>query len=133
MWVPRSNPTLVPRISRTSGELSYRGLCAAHDDAAAAAGLPPVDSIDQWAHITGDNATAPRTEVHLSAQALIQGRNKILIGTQDCSDWMGPTFPNKTCHGLVPYKCQPLFPGISPVGLWQHNCGSGGCRLEAML
>lgn len=52
------------------------------DARAAAAGLPPVDGIDQSALLVGDAApgTGQRTEIHLSARALVSGRWKLITG-----------------------------------------------------
>ena len=47
--------------------------------------LPPVDSMDFWPLITGKSAPTnwkPRTEIHLSSQALISGQFKLLVGVR---------------------------------------------------
>eukprot|EP01065_Artemidia_motanka_P050107 TRINITY_DN84_c0_g1_i1.p1 TRINITY_DN84_c0_g1~~TRINITY_DN84_c0_g1_i1.p1 ORF type:complete len:546 (+),score=187.82 TRINITY_DN84_c0_g1_i1:63-1640(+) len=102
------------------------------DPAAAAAKLHAVDGINVWPHLAGENATAPRGEVHLSAHALIQGRLKVLVGTVDAAGWTGPSFPNNTCQPTdkEPWKCQPYCPAVFPVGLWGHDCGKKGCLYD---
>jgi len=54
----------------------------AHDHRAATAGLPPVDSIDQWQVISGEapSLSGNRTEIHISEMTLIQGNFKLLTG-----------------------------------------------------
>lgn len=43
------------------------------DEKAAAAGLPPIDSLNLWPLISGANTTSPRTEVVLGAGQLELG------------------------------------------------------------
>jgi len=43
------------------------------DKRAAAAGLPPIDSLDQWPYLSGSNKTSPRTEVWLGADSPVGG------------------------------------------------------------
>ena len=50
------------------------------DEAAAAAKLPPVDSLDMWPLVSGQTSTSPRTDIHISVNALISGNYKILTG-----------------------------------------------------
>jgi len=52
------------------------------DARAAAAGLPPVDGIDQSGLLLGEAApgTGQRTEIHLSARALVSGKWKLITG-----------------------------------------------------
>jgi len=52
------------------------------DARAAAAGLPPVDGVDQGALLLGGAApgTGRRSEIHLSARALLSGRWKFIAG-----------------------------------------------------
>jgi len=80
------------------------------DAAAAAAGLPPIDSIDMWPLLSGAAASSPRTEIPLAVDAnlgqirgavsaLIVGEWKILQGLQRQSFWQGPEFPNASGYG----------------------------------
>jgi arylsulfatase B len=79
------------------------------DDRAAAAGLPPIDSLNMWELLSGTNLTSPRSEVILGSalpfpgdrtgytivQGLINSDGfKILIGQVDQDTWTGPLYPN---------------------------------------
>mmetsp|Transcript_61207 Transcript_61207/g.108908 ORF Transcript_61207/g.108908 Transcript_61207/m.108908 type:complete len:546 (+) Transcript_61207:157-1794(+) len=80
------------------------------DYRAAAAGLPPVDSLDMWPLISGQASDSPRTELaigdttatspHIVSDTrvggLIQGRYKLIVGRLESSGWCGPTFPNSS-------------------------------------
>ena len=66
------------------------------DKRAAAANLPPVDSLDMWPLISGETTTSPRTEIHASVNALISGDFKILAGKMEQAGWTGPQYPNNT-------------------------------------
>ena len=83
------------------------------DDRAAKANLPPIDSLNMWPLISGQNSTSPRTDIPISQVALISGDYKILIGTVGDAGWTGPIYPNST-HPSG---------GISAVKL----CGDTGC------
>lgn len=50
-----------------------------HDERAAKAGLPAIDSIDQWPALIGEEQ-GNRTEIHISEMTLIQGPFKLLTG-----------------------------------------------------
>lgn len=78
------------------------------DHRAAAAGLPPIDSLDLWPYLSGATEASPRTEIFASGSTLIVGDMK-LIGAnataagedrpeQDVAAacWMGPRYPNGT-------------------------------------
>ena len=95
------------------------------DGRAAAAGLPPIDSVNQWPLISGANATAARAEIALGDTTAInpngdgdtlvggvmQVRNgttyKLILGTPgklyviDQDTVTGPLWPNSSSH-LVP-------------------------------
>ncbi len=83
------------------------------DDRAAAAGLPPVDSLDMWPAITTaaaaphSNATqpySPRTGIFMTAlndtakhggdAAIITGRYKLIVGTIAQASWCGEVYPD---------------------------------------
>jgi arylsulfatase I/J len=90
----------------------YATFCAlagvdATDERAAAAGLPPIDSLNLWPLLSGANATSPRAEVvlgqpfvssansigdpFLGVQALIRADGwKLVIGTTHENVWTGP-------------------------------------------
>lgn len=72
-----------------------------HDEKAAAAGLPPVDSLDLWPLVSGQNSTSPRDVIALGSPpvnfdgtasiapitGLIKGQWKILIGRVAQAYW----------------------------------------------
>ena len=83
------------------------------DEAAAQVDLPPIDSINMWPLLSGQNATATRVEIPISYRTLISGEFKILTGMQLQASWTGPEYPNNTNpHG-----------GIAAV----QDCGGSGC------
>ena len=83
-----------------------------HDSRAQAANLPPVDGLDMWPMLSGQNMTSPRTEVPLSP-GLISGDYKILMGVNEQAGWTGPHYPNQT----------------NPTGgiKAMDDCGDAGC------
>ena len=93
-----------PTVGRSLGGIIhiadwYHTLCALagvdpHDERAAAAGLPAVDSENQWGYLSGQRQESPRTRAHLSRQAYLSGRFKLLTGNVDFACWGGPTYPN---------------------------------------
>lgn len=50
------------------------------DHSAAASGLPPIDSVDVWPLVIGENTTSPRYELLVDENCLIQGDLKIIRG-----------------------------------------------------
>jgi arylsulfatase I/J len=92
-----------------------------HDERAAAAELPPLDSYDMWPVLIGANNTSSRTELAIGTDGnfigigksmkshvggLIQGRYKILVQSViPMSGWTGPVFPNFT-HSNLNYALQ---------------------------
>ena len=66
------------------------------DKKAAAANLPPVDSLNMWPLISGENSTSPRTDIFASIHAMISGDYKILMGRMEQAGWTGPQYPNQT-------------------------------------
>ena len=66
---------------------------------AASAGLPPIDSLDMWPLISGQNSTSPRTDVPISLNALISGDYKILTGTVSQAGWTEHDHPNSNSDG----------------------------------
>ena len=98
---------------------TFAGLAGADptDHTAAAAGLPPVDSIDMWPLLSGANVTAPRDWVPLLVDASVVGVSAVKIPVNMSAvivgDWklvkgpmilqsytQGPQFPNSS---YVPY------------------------------
>jgi len=83
------------------------------DTKAAAANLPPVDSMDMWPLISGQNSTSPRVDIPVSNITLISGDFKILQGIVNLAGWTGPQYPNKTNpNGGIPTN---------------ETCGDAGC------
>ena len=66
------------------------------DTQAAKANLPPIDSLNMWPLISGQNSTSPRVDVPISMTTLISGDYKILLGTNRMAGWTGPVYPNNT-------------------------------------
>jgi arylsulfatase B len=101
--------------------LGLAGVDAA-DAPAAAAGLPPPDSIDQWPFLSGQNATPPRTEIWKAwasgdgprtGAAAMQGFTNassgwhLLIDDVQVHCWSGPYSPNASasCDGSAALAC----------------------------
>ena len=83
------------------------------DERAAKAKLPPIDSLDMWPLISGQNTTSPRVDIPVTNETLISGPYKIITGIADQAGWTGPHYPNTTNpHG-----------GIKEV----EHCGDEGC------
>ena len=66
------------------------------DKQAAKANLPPIDSLNMWPLISGQNSTSPRIDIPISMTTLISGDYKILTGTNNDAGWTGPVYPNNT-------------------------------------
>ena len=72
------------------------------DPSAAAAQLPPPDSMNVWPLVSGANTTSPRTRMHISPYTLIDGPYKVIVGMSgpglggptDQNGWTGPVYPN---------------------------------------
>jgi arylsulfatase I/J len=87
------------------------------DTRAAAAGLPPIDSLDMSAMLLGANATSPRTEVAIGSSdgadnagnTIVQGLIevptglKLIIGQTDPAFFQGPTYPNSSSTVKPPH------------------------------
>ena len=72
----------------------YATLCALAgvdptDDRATRAGLPPIDSKNQWPYLTGQVHTSARATAHLSSTAYINGSYKIITGNSGTDCWGG--------------------------------------------
>ena len=101
----------------------YATLCALAgvdptDKQAEKANLPPIDSLNIWPLISGENSTSPRVDIPLTLTALISGEYKILIGDNNCAGWTGPVYPNNTHPNG----------GIEAV----ERCGDTGCLYNIM-
>ena len=83
------------------------------DEKAAEAKLPPIDSLNMWPMISGQNSTSPRVDIPASNTTLISGDYKILQGNVAQAGWTGPQYPNLTNPNG----------GINAV----EHCGESGC------
>jgi arylsulfatase B len=108
----------------TSNDISGDDLSKlVHDADAEAANLPPVDSLDTlWDAISG-SSNPKRKEIHLSTQALLSGRYKLVVGVQPMNMWQGPVYPNAT-------GSQPMFPDIDSKHNFDYDCGPSGCLFD---
>ena len=66
------------------------------DERAAEAKLPPIDSLNMWPMISGQNTTSPRVDIPATFSTLISGDYKILQGDVKQAGWTGPQYPNLT-------------------------------------
>ena len=71
------------------------------DKKAAKAKLPPIDSMNMWPLISGENSTSPRTDIPVSNFTLLSGDYKIITGHVNFSVWTAPHSPNATKHGAL--------------------------------
>ena len=102
------------------------GICGLDptDAEAAAAGLPALDSVDQWAYLSGKTAVPPRTSLAIGTtsnpadlwaqqndivvhgfieQDAATGKLwKLLVGKVPQAIWTGPEYPNATTATLPP-------------------------------
>ena len=88
------------------------------DKQAEKANLPPIDSLNMWPLISGENSTSPRVDIPLTLTTLISGEYKILTGDNRDAGWTGPVYPNST-HPKG---------GIETV----EHCGDTGCLYNIM-
>ena len=118
------------------------------DARAAAAGLPPIDSIDQWPVLSGMNATPPRPyavlgvaitpgkddkEFHYDIEAgrifvagIVTQQYKLLIGPQYQNVITGPLYPNRT----TTYPDSLFDCGGLPLPEGGPGNGLGGCLYD---
>ena len=75
------------------------------DERAAKAKLPPIDSLNVWPLISGQNSTSPRVDIPVTKNTLISGDYKILTGDISEAGWTGPHYPNSSHHIDAVAKC----------------------------
>ena len=75
------------------------------DEKAAKAKLPPIDSLNVWPLISGQNSTSPRVDIPVTKETLISGDYKILTGDISEAGWTGPHYPNSSHHVDAIAKC----------------------------
>ena len=91
------------------------------DKTAAAAGLPPVDSLDVWPLISGANLTSPRVEIPVQPNVLISGQYKLITNRMIEASWAGPDYPNASS------PASPVDPGPTLI------CAAhGGCLFDVV-
>ena len=67
------------------------------DTRAAKAGLLPIDSLNMWPLISGENTTSPRYEYPVDGHTLIQGDYKFFNGSViEYAGWSSTLYPNST-------------------------------------
>ena len=66
------------------------------DEQAAATNLPPIDSLNMWPLISGENLTSPRVDIPVTNKTLISGDYKIITGRVANAGWTGPHYPNSS-------------------------------------
>ena len=96
------------------------------DDRAADAGLPPIDSINQWDYISGKRRDSPRTAAQLSRSAYLKGRFKLLTGNVEFACWGGEIYPNASSGAAPKYG-----PFGSPCNS-TLRCGENGCLFDVV-
>ena len=75
------------------------------DERAAKAKLPPIDSLNVWPLISGQNSTSPRVDIPVTKNTLISGDYKILTGDISEAGWTGPHSPNSSHRIDTVAKC----------------------------
>lgn len=111
------------------------------DPSGDATGIPPVDSLDMWPMISGQNLTSPRAELFISTSCLIQGDWKLLTGFVSSASWPGPIYPNASSSdnylSMYTAKCNPgcLYNVGVDGDMTEHNdlATAEPTRLQAML
>ena len=98
------------------------------DVAAKQAGLPPIDGVNLWPRLSGATQVPPRHEIygdglHSSYGFLINGTNKLILGTIPFAVWTGPMNPNETDSKVNNnWNCSSCTP---PVTLSKVDCTKG--------
>jgi len=87
--------------------------------------LPPVDGLNLGDLFTGKSSKSPRTEIHLSENAIISNNYKLIIGLQPNAIWQGSIYPNNT-------GTQPSLPDSTPTeeSAMSYDCGDAGCLFD---
>ena len=66
------------------------------DHKAEAAGLPPIDSLNLWPLLSGQNSTSPRVEIPVSPDSIISWPYKLVRGLSWWSGRTGSVYPNSS-------------------------------------
>ena len=75
------------------------------DKKAAKVNLPPIDSLNMWPLISGQNSTSPRVDIPVTYKTLISGDYKILTEDIGEAGWTGPHYPNSSHSVDAVAKC----------------------------
>ena len=74
------------------------------DKKASKANLPPIDSLDMWPLISGQNSTSPRVDIPVTNKTLISRDYKILTGIAGAG-WTVPHYSNSSHHVDAKINC----------------------------
>ena len=102
------------------------------DHTAAAAGLPPIDSLNLFPYLTGATTRSPRQELWADINVLISGRLKLLKGSEIAKAcWHGPLYPNASVYGR-PYDSDKGAKKWDNDGNCNRTelCPNGGCLYD---
>eukprot|EP00912_Choanoflagellata_sp_UC4_P000242 UC4_evm2s153 len=104
------------------------------DHRAAAAGLPPLDSLNMWPYLSGQVDESPRTDLFADHNVLIKGRFKLMVGrgVGDTSNDQDPCPEYPGYGACIPSACWagPQYPNASvPSPNCSHVelCEGKGC------
>ncbi|KAL3933653.1 MAG: hypothetical protein SGPRY_000195 [Prymnesium sp.] len=104
----------------------YATLCAlAHvdptDKLAASSHLPPIDSLNMWPMLSGENLTSPRTSILISRQLLLHDQWKYVRGNAKMrgAAWGGPFYPNASTE-------------CDPIDAHSIQCPARGCLFDVV-
>jgi len=89
------------------------------DGVAALAKLPPVDSVDMWPLITGENVTSPRDTVLVTKTLLLHKQWKYSRSPMIEASWGGPHYPNGSSIANNDW-----------LSNYTNNCGATGCLYD---
>ena len=93
-----------------------------HEDPwAAASGLPPVDSLNMWPLIAGDNTTSPRETILVNKDLLVHKQWKYIKGdfVAKANARGGPQYPNATT-------------ATDPIASHKLTCPDQGCLFDVV-
>mmetsp|Transcript_1282 Transcript_1282/g.3170 ORF Transcript_1282/g.3170 Transcript_1282/m.3170 type:complete len:578 (-) Transcript_1282:251-1984(-) len=89
------------------------------DHWAAASGLPPIDSLDMWPMLSGQNLTSPRSSILVTRDLLVHGQWKYVRGGAQMFEaaWGGETYPNASTSS-------------DPIEAHTFDCPWQGCLFD---
>lgn len=93
------------------------------DSQAQASGLPPIDSLNMWPLLSGQNSDNPREEagIIVDERMLVKGRWKYIKGGEEMAEaaWGGLEYPNETTV-------------TDPISAHSFKCPSQGCLYDVI-